>query len=431
MRRMLIIADDLSGAADCAIASIGSGLSAAVAFGDFDRDLDAEVLSIDCDTRHLHSAAAAERVARVLRRYTPDPNLLVFKKLDSTLRGNVGAELFAILEERRSSASGGRRIVAVMAPAFPAGGRTTIDGRQFVHGAPLHESETWRHHRSFAPTHIPSVLAIAGMRSILLGLELVRSGAAALRQTMLTLADTADVLVCDVETDDDLRAIADASLVLGRETVWAGSAGLAYHLPFAAGLSGTIFPVETPTLATGPTLMVIGSMSSVSRDQVDLLEKAAHINTIRLSPRMLRAGIQSPQWTGHVRAVAAALEAGRDTLVVLQPGELLDKSESRVLSRAIGTILRPFHGVAGALVASGGETARAILDGWGIHSLRMIGEVEPGLPFALTERWSRSLPVLTKAGAFGSPHTLLRCCQFLRTLDRVAEGAYSAPKELL
>ncbi|MEO8734997.1 MAG: four-carbon acid sugar kinase family protein, partial [Edaphobacter sp.] len=117
MRRMLIIADDLSGAADCAIACIGSGLSAVVAFDDLDRDLTSEVLSIDCDTRHLSPAAAADRVARVLRRYTPDPELLVFKKLDSTLRGNVGAELSAILEERRNSGSAGSRIVVVMAPA--------------------------------------------------------------------------------------------------------------------------------------------------------------------------------------------------------------------------------------------------------------------------------------------------------------------------
>lgn len=426
MRRMLIIADDLSGAADCAVACVGSGLSAVVAFGDLDRDQASEVLSIDCDTRHLTSSAAANRAARVLRRYTPDPELLVFKKLDSTLRGNVGAELSAILEERRNSSRGKDRIVAVMAPAFPAGGRTTIDGQQLVHGTPLHQSETWRHQRSRGPTHIPSVLAMAGMRPTPVGLELVRSGDAALRQTMTALAATADVLVCDVEIEADLRAIANASLVLGRETVWAGSAGLAYHLPLAAGLFGKTSAVEAPTLAFGPTLMVIGSRSSVSRDQIGLLEEVSRISSIHLSPRVLIAGAQSLQRREYARKIAESLHSGRDTLVVLNRNELLDSSESQLLSSAIGTITRRLSGAIGALVASGGETARAILDRWGIQSLRMIGEVEPGLPFAVTEGWSRSLPVLTKAGAFGSPHTLLHCWQFLNALDRGLETTYSA-----
>jgi uncharacterized protein YgbK (DUF1537 family) len=428
MRRMLIIADDLSGAADCAIACVSSGLSAVVAFGDGHRDLTGEVLSIDCDTRHLNSAAAAHRVAEVFRGYMPDPDLLVFKKLDSTLRGNVGAELFAILEERRRSGSADRRIVALMAPAFPAGGRTTVDAQQLVHGIPLHESEIWRYQGSLGSTHIPSVLAMAGLRSAPLGLELVRSGNASLRQGMKALATSADVLVCDVETDEDLRAIADSSVVLGRETVWAGSAGLAYHLPLASGLFGRSSAVEVPALASGPTLIVIGSMSSVSREQVALLEDASHISTVHLSPRVLLAGPQSSQWTEHERKISMALQSGRDTLVVLKAGELLDFSESRVLSSALGTIMKPVAGVVGALVASGGETARAILDAWGIKSLRMIREVEPGLPFAVAEGWDRSLPVLTKAGAFGSLRTLLHCSEFLHTLERGTKSAYTAQK---
>jgi 4-hydroxythreonine-4-phosphate dehydrogenase len=72
----------------------------------------------------------------------------------------------------------------------------------------------------------------------------------------------------------------------------------------------------------------------------------------------------------------------------------------------------------GSLVASGGETARAILDRWGVTSLRMLGELEPGLPFAVTEDHKRALPVVTKAGGFGSSQTLVRCLQHLNTLER-------------
>jgi 4-hydroxythreonine-4-phosphate dehydrogenase len=83
----------------------------------------------------------------------------------------------------------------------------------------------------------------------------------------------------------------------------------------------------------------------------------------------------------------------------------------------------------GALVATGGETARAILDTWGIQRLRLLGEVEPGLPWSVTDGWRRALIVLTKAGSFGSPGTLLHCRDFLRDAirDTVMPGPLRIP----
>jgi uncharacterized protein YgbK (DUF1537 family) len=53
--------------------------------------------------------------------------------------------------------------------------------------------------------------------------------------------------------------------------------------------------------------------------------------------------------------------------------------------------------------------------------LRLVKELEPGLPFSITENWTRRLPVITKAGDFGNPQTLVHCRQFLRDLDRTAK----------
>jgi 4-hydroxythreonine-4-phosphate dehydrogenase len=426
MPRLLILADDLSGAADCAIACIGPGLSAAVVFGNREHDPASEVLSIDCDTRHLAPAAAAERVARLLHRYTPDRELLLFKKIDSTLRGNVAAELAAILEVRRKMHFGNGRIIAVLAPAFPASGRTTVDGNQLVHGRLLHESDTWKYQPSACPTYIPSMLAAAGMQSAVIGLSLVRSEEAILRLTMKTLAASADVLVCDAETDEDLRAIAHASFALGRETIWAGSAGLAYHLPQAAGLHGEIVPVEPLRFAAGPTLIVIGSMSSIALEQVEVLRHASNVRSVSIAPRALLSGPQSP----YAEELAATLRAGQDVLVTLEAGERFDPTEGLLLSAAFGTMMAPIADAVGALIASGGETARSILASWGVTGLRMIDELEPGLPFAVTEGWRRQLPVITKAGAFGGQQTLLHCWQFLPSLDRSPGAFHPHPKDL-
>src|SRR5271154_2632464 len=132
MRQMLVIADDLSGAADCGIACAGHGLNTVVVLGDTAGEIDTDVLSVDGNTRHLDSTKAAAETARLVRRYIHDEGQLLFKKLDSTLRGNVAAELAAALGARRGVALNSEHIVAVLAPAFPANGRTTSSGRQLV-----------------------------------------------------------------------------------------------------------------------------------------------------------------------------------------------------------------------------------------------------------------------------------------------------------
>ena len=92
-------------------------------------------------------------------------------------------------------------------------------------------------------------------------------------------------------------------------------------------------------------------------------------------------------------------------------------------------MLAPHAALVGALVATGGETARAILDGWGIASLFMLGELEPGLPFSFARIGGRPLPVLTKAGAFGSQETLVSCWRFFTSLMR--EQDYATVRNVL
>jgi uncharacterized protein YgbK (DUF1537 family) len=431
MRLMLVLADDLSGAADCAVACAGHGLHALVLLNGRDvallsdrdvvllSDRDADVLSIDCDTRCQSPANAAAEVTRLVQKYSRSPDHLLFKKLDSTLRGNVAAELAATLEARRQISSD-RRIVAVLAPAFPANGRTTANGRQLVHGRPLEETEIWQREAAPARSHIPETLQEAGLRSALIPLHAIRSDKGELQSTMTRLAEApnVDVLVCDAETEDDLRAIAAASMVLSPSTVWAGSAGLAYHLPLAAGFAGTHASISDQPLAIGPTLFVVGSLSSVSREQAKLLAASPGVVDICISANILMEGEHSPEWLRHQRTLHHALDAGSDTVVWLHPELRVENEKGPLLTAALGRLAAQCPGRIGALVATGGESARAVLDAWGIARLHILGQLEPGLPLSVTEGWTRQLPVLTKAGGFGTPQTLLHCRQFLRHLDR-------------
>jgi D-threonate/D-erythronate kinase len=417
MRRILILADDLSGAADCANACMHSGLSAVVSFEESEDIIESDVLSIDCDTRHLTPEQASARVASIMRKHTDDARgQLVFKKVDSTLRGNVGAEIRAVLEELRKASADNVRVAAVLAPAFPSGGRTTIGGYQLVHGVPLHETEMWKHDGLLGVAHMPTMLQRAGLHAATLDLGIVRESHDHLAAAMRRAATEADVLICDAETDEDLQIIAHGAFQLGREIVWAGSAGLAYQLPRAASVAGTVFDLQKPACLDGPMLFVVGSMSSVSHRQAVLLEQEVPIHAIRISPQVLLRGSSKPEWTEVAQRVSLSMDQGVDTLVVLGAAERVDLHERRMLTDALGQMLSPCADKVRALAATGGETARAIFNGWKIPSLKIIGEVERGIPCSILELNGRSIPVVTKAGAFGQSDALIVCWHFLANL---------------
>jgi D-threonate/D-erythronate kinase len=417
MRRMLIIADDLSGAADCGIACASHGLNAIVVLGETEDETDAEVLSVDGNTRRLTPKDAAAETARLVRHYACGDEQMLFKKLDSTLRGHVAVELAAILESRRSLVTKDKRIVAILAPAFPAHGRTTANGRQLLHGRSIEETESGGREPNVARSNIAEMLREAGLKPALIDAACVRSGRGCLEEAMTRLVTEADVLVCDAETDDDLRTIADASMALGLGTVWAGSAGLAYYVPRAAGLERAAIAIPDEALATGPTLFVVGTLSGVSREQAMLLASSPDVAAFSVPPDILMEGAQSPAWREHQLTMEKTLAAGTDMVVLIDAERCVESEQAQLLCAALARLVGPFARQVGALVVTGGESARAVLDEWGVKCLRLLGELETGLPISVTEGWKRRLPVITKAGGFGLPQTLLHCRQFLHELD--------------
>src|SRR3954454_9747157 len=127
--RWAIIADDLTGAADAA-AAYGPTHSSSVILDVESSWPAAEILSINTESRYLTgeeaSSAVTSAVGRALGQHRK-----VFKKIDSLLRGNVGAEVAATLAQITQGRGKG---LAIVAPAFPATGRTTSGGLVHVDG---------------------------------------------------------------------------------------------------------------------------------------------------------------------------------------------------------------------------------------------------------------------------------------------------------
>ncbi|KAA6460945.1 hypothetical protein DYQ86_11750 [Acidobacteria bacterium AB60] len=415
--RIITIADDLTGAADCAAPSVAHGCKAVVLLHSLDLEREAwpeaDLLSIDLNTRCLSPERAAEVTTHFVRLYemksAESSEYVLFKKIDSTLRGNIAHEIAALLQVRRSSESFDRRLSILLAPALPEQGRTTVCGRLLVHGRSAEKTDIWRFEPRNPPSSIPQLLSDAALSCALIDIEMVRSGLKFLRRAILEAAKRSDVVLCDAVTDSDLRAIVAASLRQPGITSLVGSAGLACHIPQSLGIISKAAHHQGG-FAIGPTLFVVGSASSVSRQQSELLSAMPEVASYRTTPAVLHDSLA-------IRTqISQSLQSGRDVLLSLQEDGQRSKQGDRL--RGFSLISSQCAPFIGGLVATGGETARAILDGLGIHRLRVLGQVDPGMPFSVAECWQRPLPVITKAGAFGAPQALLRCLSFLRELQR-------------
>ncbi len=412
MLDVAVIADDLTGAADCGIAFAAAGLSTFVAFGDAPAPPSAHVVAIDIDSRRQAEGEAAERARSSAARAYRDGARILYKKIDSTLRGHVGPEIAATLRVAAEARRG--RTLAILAPAFPATGRTTRDGLVLVKGVPLERTEVWRDARMTGPAEPVAMLRRAGLSAAAVPLATVRGGADALSQELDRLASGgADAVVCDAESEEDLRAIAAAGARLARPVVWAGSAGLARHLPVALGLrpDGTRAPPPSPSTG-GAVLVLVGSRSSVAREQARVLSEEPGVARIVLEPGALLGGERGPGWPAA--ALERALASGSDVLAVIGE-EPAGVERGPDLAAAAARLVAPYAAYLGGIVATGGDIARAILGALGATGVHLHGEVEPGVPLGITDS-APALPVVTKAGAFGSPATLARCRAALRQL---------------
>lgn len=383
---LTIIADDLTGACDTGALFCGRG-RVAVFIAPAHPGRDWEVAAVDTESRALAPDAAARRMSAVGSQLGGRlAGGVVFKKIDSTLRGPIGAELDALL-----SAAG--RSGALLCPAFPAQHRTVRDGVLYVDGMPAHQSAIGRDpDYPGATSDILEVLSAQTARPLRhLPLEAIRGPGEELARTL----DRMDggITVADAETEADLQALAGAARDRP-ELLLAGSAGLARAV--TASLGYTPPPASLP--AGSAWLVVAGSLHPATRAQI----------------KLLAAGGAAALWVdadgaADPASLVAALRAGRPALIASQ---VLDRDTTRarvlIAERLADVAARTLAEVWPTLTCvTGGETTHALVRAVGASHLELTGSPVSGL--AVGElvvngtSTQRRLAVLTKAGGFGPP----------------------------
>ena len=305
------------------------------------------------------------------------------------------------------------RAFAILAPAFPGTRRTTVGGRVHIAGQALEHTELWLRDHTYASADLVDVLASAGLRGEVLPLSLVRGGSGPLRDAFASLMGRGDVVaICDAETHDDLERIARASHPSAPWTLHVGSAGLAHALATVVhGTPKAGAPPNLPTRRRGGTLLVVGTLAAVSRAAAQRMVATGDVRHVPVSPTLLLG--PEAAWEPVAATLAEVLGACGDVMVEITVDDAPDLSIGPRLVEALARLLRPILPLVGALAATGGETAAALLTRFGVDGIHLHAEIEPGVCLGLT-LGAVSIPVVTKAGAFGDADSLNRIAARLR-----------------
>ncbi|KAB1185336.1 four-carbon acid sugar kinase family protein [Haloferax sp. MBLA0077] len=370
-----------------------------------------DVMVVNTESRYAAPEEAAERVKTAFEVPGAD---IAFKKVDSTLRGNVRVEVEAALDAVGAD-------LVLVAPAFPINGRLTACGFHLVNGKLVTDTSAGKDaERPPASDALPAFFAESDYVTEHLGVETVARGSAAVRRALESIqSDDAPVIVtCDALTDDHLAAVAAAGADLPDRCLYVGSGGLARHVHVPGLASGAGVDVDETRPVVGvagsvapETLVQIDEITQKRRRQLDL--EMAVTEPSAAGADLASRGVEAVDDYGGVvlhsaenrgdvdRTLAAGERAGVD-------GSMVRRRVTDALATAAGELVHDDQPA--NLFLTGGATAITILNQLDAHALRMAGDaIEPGIPLAsVVGGVADGAAVITKAGGFGDEQAIIK-----------------------
>jgi len=422
--KVVVIADDLTGANDTAVQFVKQGLKAIVLLcvPCAPSELDEDVLVVDTQSRALSPTEAYQKVTETALLFKDrDRFQTIYKKIDSTLRGNLGTEIDAVMDVCGLE-------LAIVAPAFPRNGRITVGGFHFLGGAPLEATEIARDPLCpVSESHIPTLMAAQTKRKVgHVGIKSVIAGTEGILEAMRRLSAAGrEVLVCDAWQEEHLKMIAMAAVRLEKPILWVGSAGLAEYVPLALGLGAA-------SAEGKPVLVIAGSVSNVTRGQVTMLRQRTDLAYIEASPwAFLKPATAQAESDRCYHAAVDAIRTGKDVVIVSGDSDemvartkkeglssgLSSRQTSEAVAAALGSLCRQItlDAPLGGLVLTGGDIALSCCSLLSASGISVSREVAPGIPMGVLKGGQCSgLKVVTKAGAFGAEDALCKAVDCLK-----------------
>ncbi len=422
MKKVLIIADDFTSVTDCGVHFSKNGvktLALLKILGEEKSDK-YEVLSVDTDSRPLSGQDSYCAMREVLEKLEIK-NRRIYKSIDSLMRGNVGAEIDAILDY--SDLKG-----AIIAPAFPKFGRTTKNGIHYLNGVELEKSEA--KNDPACPAIMSNIKEMVEQQTdkkvYHLNLEEIRLDQKDFEILIKSLTkENYQLFTLDVETEADLSKIAENTCYL-EEYLVAGSTGLSQYLANGWQMEKEEVDEQVSNIEGNKNIVIVsGSMAKITAGQIVNLEKEKNVETICIYPQRIlendiskdiEKGIEilqskadlliyldnSSKAREYVKEIAR--EKGYDiSCIAIQLAEKLSVIVEEILKNQ----------EIGGLVLTGGDTAKAVCQQLNFTQFELLNEVETGIPIA-KELNQTGIYVVTKSGSFGGEMALVNCLQTLK-----------------
>ena len=430
MVKLLILADDFTGALDTGVQFSGKGIRTQVVVSGHwvEPDSDCDVIVIDVETRHVPKEKAYEIVNDVCQRAVKYGIRCFYKKTDSALRGNVGSELQAAAD-----AVFGKNIVFV--PAFPAMRRITVDGVHYIDGIPVKESVFGQD--PFEPVmydRVDELLRATGYRGGVIGVskterklqtaEEWKTQASEERRQKAAEAAKQQLFLYDAETDADLDEIAEAVSKKSDIPILAGCAGFAAKLPELLKLpvkkSGDVKLKEN-------LVFLCGSVNPITKSQIVYGEKMG-IPRIHLKPeeKLEISYWDQPEGLGKIRQLAKDgmqhiiidsndEEGHNDTMeYAAKKGYSIEDVRVRI-SETLGYLLKKLidAGMEGTYLITGGDTLIGFMKAIGVSELEPVNEIRPGCVLTSLNYQDKKHYVITKSGGFGQERLIEQLTRIL------------------
>ena len=400
MSKFLMIADDFTGASDAGVQMSKNGIEAHIAFDTDSIDPEKSYV-IDTETRNAPAAVAYEKVKQVYESVLPYSYDHYYKKIDSTLRGNIQEELEAADEVLKPD-------LIVFNPANPDSNRTVVDGILMMNGVRICETEIMRD---------PLCLVQQDNLKILLeeklNVQVQYFTLAQIRNKDLAL-DGSRFITFDVLENNDINTIVEFILQQKKKVLWVGSAGMANALFFALKPH---FPV----------LAIVGSISETSRLQARVaVEAGAKLIEVHVAD-LIRGGSLEPA----VEEAVERLNLGQDVLIVsakehedyldaVDAGKKAGMTRQEVaqftqkkLGEMSAQILKRAQ-VCGCFL-TGGDTAISVNNHNHAKGAKLIKEVFPIVALIELDGGDHpGLPCIVKGGSIGNPNTIADAIRYFR-----------------
>lgn len=422
-----IIADDLTGANDTAlqfkkcIAETKILLNPSIPPED---DSNTEVWAISTESRNVSPEIARQKIISTLQNLNTNLNLEHFyKKIDSTIRGNIAVETLAMLEELEYD-------VAIIIPAFPTENRITVGGYHLSKCVPIGRTEMARDpHSPITESHVPTLFRnqLGENADLVATLDL---------KTIMNGAGPILVKINELVKQGKKLIVADAvSLVDIEQIVLAINKSNYKILPAGTASTGKILAkqwleeqdeseCEKVTIPKLPRLIVSGSATQINATQIEHLEQSYDYDNLvflSLTPQNILEGV-TDEIINHIVDNLA-----RENTVIVHSSKLLEnfdgfsddslkeeltrpKFASKITDYLANLTKRVQERLNILLILLGGETSFKCCNAISATELTMLDEAAPAIALCRDEH---NQLIITKSGNLGTPKTLIDILHYI------------------